>query len=99
MYEQECFQVGDVPPALYRGGIPDRDPPSGQRVPPDRDPLPHEQRPHPPFWTKSPPDVDPTWTETPSPMDTDPTLDRDTPPRGQTNTCENITFANFVCGR
>ena len=22
-----------------------------------------------------------------------------TPPRGQTDTCENITFANFVCGR
>ena len=21
------------------------------------------------------------------------------PPRGQTDTCENITFANFVCGR
>ena len=22
-----------------------------------------------------------------------------TPPRGQTDTCDNITFANFVCGR
>ena len=22
-----------------------------------------------------------------------------TPPRGQTDTCENITFADFVCGR
>ena len=35
----------------------------------------------------------PLWTETP--LDRDP-LDRDPP--GQTNTCQNITFGNFVCG-
>ena len=26
-------------------------------------------------------------------------LGLDNPPSGQTDTCENITFANFVCGR
>ena len=34
-------------------------------------------------------DQDPPWTETP----------RTETPRGQTDTCENITFANFYCGR
>ena len=34
---------------------------------------------------RDPPGQRPPWT--------------DTPPRGQTNTCENITFTNFVDGR
>ena len=37
---------------------------------------------------KSHPRRRPPWAETPH-----------SPPRGQTNACENITFANFVCGR
>ena len=37
---------------------------------------------------------------TETPRDGDPLdRDRDPPPCGQTNTCENITFANLVCGR
>ena len=57
-------------------------------------------------WQRPFPGQRPPWTETPilnrDPTDRDPRtetpLDRD-PKRGQTNTCENITFANFVCGR
>ena len=38
---------------------------------------------------RDPPGQRPPWTEAETPP----------PPRGQTDTCENITFANFVCGR
>ena len=70
----------------------DRNPP-GQR-PPDRDLL-----------DRDPLDRDPLdrdhcietpWIETPW---TGTLLDREPLPCGQTNTCENITFANFVCER
>ena len=53
---------------------------------------------------RDPPDRDPLDRD-PPPLDRDP-LDRDAPPTetetfpcGQTDTCENITFINFVCGR
>ena len=54
--------------------------------------------------TQTPLDRDPPPTETPrqrspwiDPPDRDPS--ETPPPRGQINTCENITFANLVCGR
>ena len=42
-----------------------------------------------PCGQKPPLDRDPLWTETPWTEF----------PSGQTNSCENLTFANFVCGR
>ena len=82
---------------LPYGGLPDRDPQTEtsldrdhpDRDPPDRDPL--RQRP--------PLDRDPL-TEIPSRQRTPPgqRFLRQRPPCGHTNTCENITFANFVCG-
>ena len=81
----------------------DRDPrtetPLLDRDSPDRDPVTLDRDP-------TPLDRDPR-TETPSLTETSlgqrPCLDRDSPwtetlPRGQTNTYENVTFANFVCG-
>ena len=63
-------------------------------IPPCRDPptqrLPFTETPL-DRGTETPLDRDPSWMETPR--------QRPRPPPGQTDTCENTTFANFVCGR
>ena len=77
----------------------DRDPPEQRPpwawIPPGQRPTwtetPPGQR-HPPG--QRPPGQRPPRTETP--QDGDPLGQR--PPCGQTDTCENISFANFVCG-
>ena len=107
--KQECIPVGCVPPARYRtGGLchgdpPDRDPPWTEtpqtETPLDRDlsdtdPLdtdPLRQRPP----GQRPPGMETPRTETPSLR----AETEDVPPHGQTDTCENITCINFVCGR
>ena len=94
----ECIPVRCLPSALYgTGGSLSRgvsltETPSRQR-PPWTETLP---------WTETTLDRDPP-TETPrqrpSPwIETPPDRDREFPPPpcGQTETCENITFANFV---
>ena len=87
----------------YRGGLNrnwmDRDSPA-QRPPLNRDPL----------WKETPgprcpdrkPQTETRWTETPLWTETPPSEQRPSwteTPCGQTNTYENITFTNFVCGR
>ena len=82
-YEQECIPVGCVLPAL------DLTRPSYWTE------TPHQTETPPP--DRDPLDRDPPWIETPHQTETPQT---EIPlPRGQTNTCENITFANFVCER
>ena len=63
---------------------PDGDSPLAETLP-DRDPP-----------DRDPLDRDPPWAETH--LDRDPPGQIPRPPCRQTDTCENITFANFVCG-
>ena len=91
--KQECIPIGCVPPARYR---------TWKSPPGQRPPSPWTETP----WTETPLDRNP---QTETLLDRD-SLDRDPPipglrppgqrppSRGQTGTCENITFANFVCG-
>ena len=112
--EQECIPVVCIPPALYHWEVsmtktsldrdppPHRDPP-GQTPPRQKPPgqrSPPQQRPPTTTGQRSP-----TNRQRPPTLDSDPHHRKETPsgqrprPCGQTNTCENITFANFVCGR
>ena len=102
--EQECIPVGCILPTHYcTGGYP------WQRPPMDRDPLYRDPRTettpgHRPFQAETPQAEIPLDRDPPgqreTPWDRDPpSRDRDRDmPCGQTDTCENITFANFVCG-
>ena len=103
--DPERIPVRCVPPAHYSTGgcpgvfltetprtenpwtetPPDRDPCILDRDPLDRDPL--DRIPG-----QRPLGQGPTKTETPK-------TETETLPCEQTNTCENITFATFVCGR
>ena len=64
----------------------DRDAPGQNLTPPTNRALPLD---------RDPPRQRCPWTETPQ---TETLLDRD-PPYWQTDICENISFANFLCGR
>ena len=93
-HKQECIPVGCILPACYHTGwvsvqgVSLTETLPGQR-PPDRDPLdgdPPGQRPH---WTETPVQR-PPWTD---PLVKWPVMHAGTEtPRGQTNTCENITL-------
>ena len=85
--KQECIPVGCEPPAHYRGGgVSLTETPPPDRPPGQRHPHWIETSPsgQRPSPRQRPPRTETPWTETPSPR--------------WTNSCENITFANFVCG-
>ena len=81
--KQECISVRCVLPAHYRMGVSVSVRGFSLRETPPTDP----------------PGKKPPWTETPSRDRDPPKTETETSPRGQTDACENITFAIFVCGR
>ena len=87
--KQKCIPVGCVPPTCYcMGGL------CQGGVPPWTETLWRET----PLWTEThPPDRPPYGQRRPPDRERDAPLPHH-PPHGQTDSCENITFANFVCG-
>ena len=88
--EQECIPVGCVPTAAVAGAGGLHQPPPGSCTP----------------WTRHPPGpCTPRTRHVPDPRDHAPPWTRHPPDQAplpvdrMTDTCKNITFANFVCGR